>query len=106
MQGSLVFGVAAAQAVNDPPLIDDVAFQARAAFGRMDEGLECAKPTRAHVSFITIDLQDVTRDVDGFNAVWGEIFTCHSPARCCIGAALQGMLLVEITFCAERPDPL
>ncbi len=101
--GGLVLGVAASQGFESPPLPDDISHHAQAAFRRMDEVLGAAELDRTHVCFVNVYLNDIERDVGGFNAVWRDAFRGLAPARCCIGAKLQGTLLVEMTFCAAHP---
>lgn len=101
--GGLIFGVAASKGFDEPAPPDDITAHAKAAFRRMDEILHAAGLDRSHVGFVNVFLHDVIRDVDGFNAVWHEVFAHLSPARFCVGARLQSLMLVEMAFYAERP---
>ena len=98
----LVIGVAASKGFDTPaPPGDDIGAHAAGAFARMDEVLAEAALSRSDVVFVQVYLHDVLRDVDGFNAVWRDYFQGLSPARCCVGVALQGGMLVELVFTAE-----
>lgn len=78
----------------------------QAAFRRTDELLAQVGLTRKNVTAVHIFLHDVLRDVDGFNAAWTEYFEDHPACRYCVGATLQGGMLVEMNFFAEFPtDP-
>lgn len=100
--GGMVFGVAAPKGFDESPTDGGITARSKAAFARMTQILEAADLTRANVCSVTVYLDDVLRDVGGFNAVLRSYFDGFSPARCCVGVTLRAGMLVETAFFAEQ----
>ncbi|WP_299658133.1 RidA family protein [uncultured Tateyamaria sp.] len=98
----MLFGVAASRGFDDLDRPGDITDHAYGAFERMQTVLHEAWFDLCDVCAVTVYLADVHRDANTFNTVWQRVFAGHAPARCCVGAVLQGGLLVEMSFTAVR----
>jgi 2-iminobutanoate/2-iminopropanoate deaminase len=66
---------------------DDIAVQTRQVLANVTAVLEGAGATLADVVKSTVFLADLGGDFAPMNAVYGEVFGAHTPARSTIGAA-------------------
>ncbi len=69
--------------------------QTRRTLDNLEAVLESAGSSLSQVVKVTVHLEDVERDWPEFDAVFGERFEGHRPARTAVGSRL-GDILVEI----------
>ena len=81
-----------------------VAEQTAQALEVIDTHLAAAGTDKSRLLSATIQMADVNRNVAAFNGAWTAWLTPgRLPIRTCVGAALQGGALLEITVVAAVP---
>ncbi|MGC8488040.1 MAG: RidA family protein [Clostridia bacterium] len=64
--------------------------------------LEAAGLSSRHVVKATVHLQDLMRDFEGMNRVYGEFFSEPYPVRTTVGSTLHGILVeIDLVACAD-----
>jgi len=81
---------------------DGIREQTSHTLDNLDAVLQAAGSSLSQVVKVTVHLEDVERDWPEFDAVFGERFSGHRPARTAVGSRL-GDILVEIDAIALAP---
>ena len=98
-------GTAHVAGIVPPDNVLPVAEQTAQALEVIDTHLAAAGTDKSRLLSATIHMADVNRDVVAFNGAWSAWLTPgRLPVRTCVGAALQGGALLEITVVAAMPD--
>jgi enamine deaminase RidA (YjgF/YER057c/UK114 family) len=84
----------------------DLAAQAREVLASLEDSLQQAGSSKAHLLMVTIFLDDI-RDLDAFNAVWDAwVPPGTAPVRACVEARLGKLgYRVELQVTAAVADP-
>lgn len=97
-------GVAYVAGIVPPDNALAVEAQTAQALAVIDRHLAAAGTDKSRLLTATIHMADVDRDVAALNSAWTDWLTPgRLPVRTCIGAALQGGALLEITVTAAMP---
>jgi len=97
-------GVAYVAGIVPPDNTLPVAEQTAQVLDVIDAHLAAAGTDKSRLLTATIHMADVDRDVAALNGAWTAWLTPgRLPVRTCVGAALQGGALLEITVTAAVP---